>query len=224
MSWLSKGLKKVGHVIASPVKGLVHAIEDPGKWASNIAHQATDPKTLIGLASALALPGVGGALTGALGSIPVVGSTLASGAGAIGGFGGKIAGTAKGLVSHIPGASSVMGALGGAPSVGGAIPDAAIPAKGGFLSGLMGSAKGLVLGKDGKLGLDDVLNIGAGIEGVTKSRASDNYLKQALAQAQNAYAADAPYRSAAQGMLLNNPTPSLTSVYRNRQNPFAAGA
>lgn len=201
MSWLSSLGKKALHVVEAPAKGLLHAVTDPGKWASNIGHEATDPKTLLSLAAGLALPGVGSALTGALGAIPGIGGALASGAGAIGGAAGSAAGAVNGALKAVPGVTSLESLLGGGGSVGGAIPDAAMGSSGGGgLGGLLSSAGSYLTGNGGK----NALGIAQGISGILDQKKSENYAKDALGAATGAYNAAAPLR--AQGLAgLTNP-------------------
>lgn len=201
MSFLGNIVKKVGHVIAAPAKGLVHAVTDPGGWAKNIGHQATDPKTLIGLASALALPGVGGALTGALGAVPGIGGALASGAGAIGSGLGAAEGAVGGALSHIPGASAVGSALGlggggAAEEAASAIPDSALGIGSGptGLSGLLGKAGSFLTANGGK----NALGLAQGVNAAMQSKKQNDLANQALKTVEGSYNERAPLR--AQGL------------------------
>lgn len=187
MSWLSQ----LTGVNISP-KGVSVSRPDPIGTVKSIAQ---NPLPLLGLA----IPGVGSALGGILGSIP--------GASAVGG-----------ALSSIPGVSSVEGLLG----MGGG---AGTEAAGGAAMGLPSSAGGLggmisKLGGSGGWDLNKILQAASGAEGAYNTIQSNKYRGQAidLANQQNANAA--PLRTAAQGKLLSTP-PNLSSIYQNSQNVFS---
>lgn len=198
MSWLSKGLHKLEHVITAPAKGLLHAVEDPVGWAENIGHQATDPKTLLGLAATLALPGVGGALGGALGAIPGVGGALASGAGAVGSALGSLGGAAKGALSAIPGASGVAGAIEGAA---GALPGASSlgsSSLGGLVKEGLGKAGEFLTANGGR----NALGIAQGVTTALQQKKANDLANRALKSSEGAYAEKAPLRAAGMAGLM----------------------
>lgn len=189
-------LGSLAHLVEAPFKGAAHLVEDPSGWASNVAHQATDPKTLLGLAGALAIPGVGGLVS----SIPGVGGALASGAGALGIGGGATGGTA----SAIPDAA--MG-IGGAAT--GA--DAAAGSSGvlGSLEGLAGKAGSFLTGNGGK----NALATASALSSYLNQQKANDYAKNALGSIEDSYTQRAPLRT--QGL--------ATLAGSQAGNPYATG-
>lgn len=169
MSWLSKATG----VHISP-KGFSLSAPDPLGTVKDIVQ---NPLPLLGLA----LPGIGSALGGVLGSLP--------GAAAVGG-----------ALSSIPGASAVGSALGAGGAAGAAtsaIPDAALGIGSGGsigLGGFLGKA-GEFLTKDGG---KNALGVAQGINAALQQKKSNDYARQALDTVEGRYNAQAPLR--AQGL------------------------
>jgi hypothetical protein len=183
---LKGALKKIGHVVAAPVKGAAHLIKDPGGWAKNVGKQAIDPKTILGLAGTFAIPGIGGAFTKALGSIPGIGGALAGGAGAIGGAGSSIGSGIARAAHSIPGISSLAGKFGGE-----------VAEHGGF-GGLLKSAGGFLTGNGGK----NALGLAQGVQSILDQKKAGQYANDALGAAQNTYNQGAGLREAGlQGLI-----------------------
>lgn len=191
MSMLSK--------LGGSVKKLV---THPKDWASSIAHQATDPKTILGIAGTLALPGAGALLS----KIPLVGGTLAAGAGAA--SGALNSGVGK-VLSPLLGVGGASNGAGATPGFNPAIPDSAM----GLPSGGGGNSSSL---------LNMLMQAGALGSGVYNTVQSNKYRGKAVNQATDAYSADAPLRDAAKKKLLSPFTPDLSDVYQNEQNPFSS--
>jgi hypothetical protein len=125
---------------------------------------------LFDAALGLALPGVGSAITGALGAIPGIGGALASGADAVGSALGSAGGLAKEAVSAIP----------GAPTVASEIPT------------LAKDAGSWLTSDNGK----KLLGLAQGITTTLQQKKANDLANRALQSAEGAYGEKAPLRAA----------------------------
>lgn len=181
-------LSRLTGIHINPLKGQAHlSAPDPiGAVKETISHP-------LPLLAALALPGVGGAIGGALSSIPGVGAV----------------GTA---LSHIPGATAAgkfLG-LGGGEAVGGAIPDEAFGARSPIsLSSILGGAKDFLTGNHGM----NALGVAEGVNSALQQRKAGELGNRALASAEAPYNAKAGLRAQSLAQL----------AQANVGNPYAIG-
>lgn len=184
MSWLSKATG----VHISP-HGAHLSKPDPLGAVSDAVHNP-----IFDTALAIGLPGVGSAITGALGAIPGIGGALSAGASAIGGAASGLGGGIAHAVEGIPGVGGLVSKIGS--EVG----------EHGGVGGLLKSGLSFLGGNGGQ----NLLGAAQGVDSVLQQRKADDYGKQALNTATGAYNAKSGLRSAGiEGML--HPTPSATS-------------
>lgn len=213
MSWLSKGLKKVGKVAKKGLKAVGkgwEAIDDyvapavgfalggpAGAAAGSALARATGNGKLDLKQTALAgLKGyAGGQLAGAVGLSGGQGlKTL--GSSAISAATNPVATAGSVLKSQVPGVAGA--AAGGAPAAGG-------------MGGLqkLGSLAQPIMG-----GL-------AMYEGYKTDKEADKLRKKQLAMAEGSYNERAPMRTLGRDLMLNQTPPDLSYIYANSSNPFS---
>lgn len=225
MSWLSKGLKKVGKGVKKVAKG-----------AGKVWEKIDD----------VALPAIGFALGGPAGA--ALGSAAARGIGdgkfnlgatvgagvkgyALGGLGqaaglqggqgiGSLLNSGKAaLANPISTASRAMG-MGGASATPAAVQGASAAANPSFM-GTMG--EGLKkLGGYAMKNPDLILGGLAGVQGYQADKKADALRKQQMQLAMQNWNDTAGLRKMGQGMMLDQTREDLAPLYRNRSNPFSA--
>lgn len=220
MSFLGSLVKKVGHVIAAPVKGTIHAVTDPGAWAKNIGNQATDPKTIAGLLAAAALPGVGGLLGGSLGGIGgAVGSALGSipGVGAVTGAIGSGLGKVKSVADAV--GDSGIGDFARTLNGGQAITAGNLA---GDAQSTLGKVGGFLTGNGGL----NALGAAQGVTSILDAKKASDYAKKAVGTVEDSYNSRAPLRAQGIAGMLNPQTADLSALHgiagSLKPNPLSA--
>ena len=240
MSWLSKGLKKVGKTVKKVGKGVGKAWEKIDDIALPAVGFALGGPAGAALGAAAAR-GIGDGKFDAkatlmAGAKGYAGGQVAGMAGLKGGQGLKVLGSsAKNLVTN---PTSILS--GGRQAASGAVPNLNIGAD--FtptVSSAINTAAPAAQGAGGWMGgLKKVGDIASGVqkiaqpvmgglamyEGYKNDKKSEDLMKQQLQMAQQSYGERAPLRTLGRDLMLNQTPPDLSYIYANSSNPFSRRA
>lgn len=244
MSWLSKGLKKVGKAVKKGAKAVGKGWEKIDDFALPAIGFALGGPAGAALGSAAAR-GIGDGkfnaketlLAGAKG---YAGGQLAGAAGLKGGQGLKILGSSarQSIANPIASGKGVLGMGGGAPAAGqGAVPNLSIGAD--FAPSVTSATNATAAaGAAGGGRLDGLKKVGgfamknaqpilgglAAYEGYKSDKRADQLNKQQLDMAMQNWSERAPLRKIGRDLMLDQSQPDLSYIYANSSNPFSRRA